>query len=498
MREKNHTKKVGKTGYPKSIQLDHLFFKVPAVIALVLLLSLSVSSQSEIQNRGFLSAEEIANFMGLTVEEVIEQLNAAIRSEEESLPPILVEITNASFDESSRILTVSGTLTNTKEVFQDNLIYALQLFRGERLSTEGNVFGGLEYVLSDEGNLNPLGPREKSSFEIQYSVSPQITSDNYFIKIDVLDDQYNGYGLDYTKTPTQLTGSNSFVIQLGGHVRTIYGETFFMGGPNITMDDTLSVILPLSKNTELAERITSGETYYIQGTAFTPDFDKELVYEYPKEELEIVDDKGTDVLMYPVKPWVGAKPGPYTLELMVYDENENPVMLEPAGVRLLIEGLTTRIYSAKTGKNEYKMGDSLSLNVLLTLWNPGEPKDALLEVSLKDRVDGKVFKAEKEIQIISGDIEYDFSDITVPYAIDVASVSIILRDSATSAVLHEYSIEPKYTTPPAPTTLSTVKSDEYPKEDLKERNKLFYAILAALAVIAISYATLKRRGGVNA
>jgi len=455
---------------------------------------------------------------------------ASVQQTIEFRPPFELNITSVSFDEGSRQLSVGVVAVNGENELHNNLYYVLSLYHGDELSYEGDVFKLLEYMVSYEGEFAAVGASETVDTVVLVNPSVRIPRGNYFLRLFVLDDRFSPYGSASTKKPVFLSGNNDSILPIRAFVRSPYGDALMMEGHNVTANDIQTIIIPLEENPSLAEKLAAGEEFYLGVSAFNTGRDRSLVHEYPQVKLVVDDEfsktwgghklawspvdvrltKGS-IVKYDVVPWEGIKPGPYDLELTTYDASGESVMLEPAIMRLLIEGFMARINGVTGEDGFYKKGESLNLRVSVTCWSTlGSStsgrvenaqshrdldhvhvvEDGLVEVILHSRGGRDDLSFTKEIELVSADdIGIDISDYSMPSDFLIESIEVVLRLESDGSVLDSYSL-----------SVADVDAHEYSPPVKRRPGVLqdafvFFSVLIVL--IFVVYVIIKRRGDGN-
>lgn len=406
--------------------------------------------------------------------------------------PLTIGVNSFSFEESSRLLTLELTLTNTKDDFYDNLVFSIELYHGDALAEEGYLFGPLDYIVTLEDQIGKIAPSETIDYTFRAVPPEEIPTGPYFFRFFIMDTRGNFYGLSYTDTAISLSGDGSFIYHMRGYVRTPYGNGLFLEGINVTGFDPVSVVMPVAENAELAGMIKAGQSFYMEAIAYPID-SNEPVHTYSKEELQISrDENGSEIMEYDLSPWVGISVGPYTIKMQVYDKDGKSIMLEPAYARLLIEGFHVRILDVSVGDSKYTAGQPLDLQAFLACWNSGEPREASVEVVLRGE-DGSEMAFEKDVELVSSNmLEIDFLDVDSSKKMTANVVEVRLMDKSTGELIDSYSkgikklVTPVTTQPQAPPGGSEV-------QDQPQQQVHLPLLLLAIAVLLIVVYMLKGR-----
>ena len=346
-------------------------------------------------------------------------------------PPLSVEILNVNFDEKTREIKVSASITNNQNTFTGDLQYMLELDKGEALAKEGFLFEPLDFITYGEGKIQSIAPFETIAKEIVYIPNSGIESGKYFFQLIVNNRENTRSGYDYTKEATILSGEGWYV---GGLVYTFLynNEKYFpLEGPLMKSDERAAISITLENNPKLNSKIIAGESYYgsvkiFELTSETP------VKEYQKTKLLITKDKeGRNIIKYDLIPWEGIKPSPYTVEMEIFDSNNRKVS-ETLSVRWWVEGFLARIRDVKTEANYYKAGEKFNLSIPITSLFYSKDQKAIVDLEIETS-SGEIIK-ESRTFLLGNNIIVDFSDMTMAKKGMLKSVSVVLKDEQTGKV----------------------------------------------------------------
>jgi len=330
-------------------------------------------------------------------------------------------------------LNLDYSIVNNRSVFIDNLEYRLEIYRGDKLATEGDLFSPLTYVTNTTGIVSKIAPSEVMTGKVSYILPPSLVSGNYFVRFVVSDREYKNIGLDYTKSPIALKGSGSFLGQIEASFRTSKGDDFLMAGQLIDKTETPSIVISLDKNVALKKALDSGLKYTAETKVFSLESDKP-VYEYSALPLVV----SGNIVKIDLKPWSGIKPFPYQVEVIIKN-NKGEVVANKIIARWWVQGFMARIGDVQTQTNFYKKNQKVDLNVetIAFEWTAGQQGtvEAVFEKS-----DGQLVSFSQDV-MLSELSQADFSEFEMPEKTMIKSLTLNFKDKANGEVFESKKIE---------------------------------------------------------
>jgi len=396
----------------------------------------------------FFSASYVKKFVekGKLEEKITE--NKAVKSEEKTAisqetpvdaTPLEVKILQASFNESSRQLNVEVSVENTSDLFADNLVYNLELHKGDALAPEGYLFEPLEFTVATSGKVEKFFPKESRIIQINYIPPASLESGNYFLRVGVNDKNAQIFGSNYTKQPVQLTGQGGFLGFLRGSLRNSYGNNGLEEGYATKKDETASLVFYLRDNEKLAKVIAEKNIFW-QAKIYSLNFNEKLVKEIQKEKVALLtEDDGLQFIKLDLNPsWEGIKAGPYKVVFALLDE-ENKLLTDEFPARWVIDGLFARISEITSDKNLYLRGEALDFKVAVVSSMDESSQKGVLEVQVVAQELETPLVLKKEFNL--DDVELDFSDQKAPQRLTLKTLQAYLKDATTGEILDEYQVE---------------------------------------------------------
>jgi hypothetical protein len=273
-------------------------------------------------------------------------------------PDVSVKLNGVAFN-GSQIL-IDATFSNKTNQYQDNLMYVIELYKGDRLSDSGPRFSTTQFMIAGTGDIDDLAPNEVITRNLEYTPPKTLESGNYFIRLLANDKQLSFQSVDYTKEPIALQGNGDFLSPIKAYFRTNHGDDMLMAGWASEVGEDTAIVIPLSENQELSQRISSGELLYAEAKVLAVDSSGETVLGYPEQRLFA---SGGNVIFELPYDDVLKKNGTHLVILNIL--NEEGESLREIFARWVVEVDFVRIQQIAVEKNVYKRGETLNMNVTL-------------------------------------------------------------------------------------------------------------------------------------
>ncbi len=354
-------------------------------------------------------------------------------SAQSSLAPLNVSISSLTVSTTTSEILLNYSVTNNRSVFADNLEYRLEMYRGDKLADEGNLFGSLEYVFNQTGLVNKIAPNEKIEESLKFIPASSVKAGNYFARFVVFDREYKNVGIDYTKSPIALKGSGSFLGQIEATFKTSKGDDFLMAGQLIDKAETPAIVISLDKNATLKKALDSGLKYTIEAKVFSLESDKP-VYEYQPMPLVV----SGNIVKIDLKPWSGIKPFPYQVEVLIKN-SKGEVVANKIVARWWVQGFMARIGDVKTQTNFYNKNQKVDLNVetIAFQWTAGQ--QGVVE-AVFEKSDGRVASFSQDV-MLSELSSVDFSEFKMPEKTMIKSLTLNFKDKTNGEIFESKKIE---------------------------------------------------------
>jgi len=361
---------------------------------------------------------------------------ASICSADSNRPPLTVSITEVST--TTIELNLNYSIINNRSTFIDNLEYRLEIYRGDKLATEGDLFSPLTYVTNTTGIVSKIAPNEVMTGKVSYILPPSLVSGNYFVRFVVSDREYKNIGLDYTKSPILLTGAGSFLGQIEAKFRTSKGDNFLMAGQLIDKTEMPAIVIFLDENPGLKQAMSAGKKFTAEIQVFSLESDQPVHKYESKPILSSTDKDGKKMIKLDLVPWSGIKPFPYQVELIIKD-GQGSVVANKIVARWWVDGFMARIGDIQTQNNFYKKNQKLDLNVNLISFQWQENQQAIVDVNF-EKPDGRLINFSKEVNLAES-YNLDFSDLKMPEKTMIQAVIVTFKDKASGEVYETKRVE---------------------------------------------------------
>lgn len=393
---------------------------IVAVVAYALFISFTLFSAQPVSGDSHTSSADISSSLreaGVAFTELKDQqLNA-------SVSPL-------SYDESNRKLSTYLSLANGYSFFLDTLTYNVELYTGNALKTEGDIFAGLELVKVYSGPVDEIGPGEQRVQEVTMTVPETVPSGNYFIRVVVVDNQYNVNGLTYSSNPVEISGTGELLPVQQAYVR-LDGENYgLFEGLLVAPDEVPTLIFPLNENPDLQAFVAAGHTLYAQGDVTHADDTSTPLR--PIERTALVQS-GSDLILSldELPPF---DPGTYSLQISFSNE-EDRLVLDTYTLRWFVEGFFARIQNIVSQKNVYESGAPIDLAVSLVSTNEADVP-VWIEATFTT-VDGDevTFSENGLLSPSTGGSLVAFSGHSFDKKTQVASVEVMVTNQADGSLL---------------------------------------------------------------
>ncbi len=376
----------------------------------------------------------------------------------DSMSPLKMKIRGEEiiYNSSNQEIIIPVNIKNNSSNFFDNLYYGIELYQGEALKEEGDLFGNLKYsggdivVLPKEGKS--IGPNEEVDFEIKYTHKNNLNSGKYFFKLALLSDLNSTltYSLDYSKIPFEITGL--FADNLGffdcylSDGKSVYSPS--MGVP-MEKGNYPEIIMALGNDQAVIAKIKeSAKKIYLE--AYHNEIIGEVVGSQASqpvfslsEPIAVNDGEKVEIgTTIKDKLNLDLNPGTYRIKAVLLDDKEKEIT-HACFLRYVVQGESARIGAINTSKGDYKKGETFDLKV--DVFGPADESEAKasLEVSLFDKNDQEIDKITKEEIILGAKAaKVDFSDKIFSKNVNIKKIGLKVKGS-NGDVLDERTFEYK-------------------------------------------------------
>lgn len=339
-----------------------------------------------------------------------------------------LSIEEVSYDSVERELQLETIISNLSGNYIDGLNYIVQIYRGENLLPEGDIFGQLEYIYESEGELPILAPSVVYSESLSIKIPNNIPTGSYFVKLIAHNNNATDFGLTYTQEAITLNGDGTIrqfedvylSDQAGSKIPT----------PVISDEDLpkLNLVLPTG--------FTYNEEDKILIKFFSSKYDREFVGEISselKDVAEFVEENNS--ISIPLTNKYFSSPGLYEMEVSLENKTDN-VVFSRAKVPLVYDGDYTYVYDIEVPSIEFEAESSLPISIGI-ISNTFKPVSIRLEVVSQK---GEEFSFTKDVTPEVGQVENYTFDELLDSAITAKEILVSVVDPSSGQVLDQHTI----------------------------------------------------------
>ena len=353
-------------------------------------------------------------------------LGQSVSAETLTGPAIDVQINQVQVDASTGRLIISVYLENQTSDFIGTVHNYLQIFRGEKLASEGDLFEPLTYYATVENTISELAPNELTSFDIVYNLPANFNPGSYFFKVASNDIEGNYSGLGYTDSPVEVAFGKGGMLSadVEYYFRTSNGDDAPMYGFEVPLTETPSILIQVAANSDLDKYLSKNKIYAAVSVShpFNPDA---ILHTYETQELRVKNDANLGrVLEYKLSPWEGMTGNTYQVKLAL-ENSRGESLMQPLKARWWVTGPIVRLSDILSQTNTYYAGDRLDVSVKYLAYNLSDASGYSLRLELTDVENKKLFYTKTALPVTDAVISFTNQAVKQDFVVSTINAAII-------------------------------------------------------------------------
>jgi hypothetical protein len=283
-------------------------------VMILLVVPFCVSAQESNSLDGVIPSEDIV--VGETMDD-----HPIVNQQVISKPPLDVSISNVHVDNAKHKLIMNLSVKNNTKEFVDGVVSYIELFKGDKLAEEGELFEPLEFVYYVKQDIDKFAPNQEIKKEIIYDV-PQLKSGKYFIRNIFEDSESEYFGITYTPEPIIIEGNGNFKGAINAYVKAPNDKLGMpMSGYPMDNDQYLEIVIKADgENKDFFDYIDNNEIY-TKIDVYALSMDNKFIKSFEKQRIKTTTFDNTRAVVLRVEPWDELATGSYNVVLQIFDKD---------------------------------------------------------------------------------------------------------------------------------------------------------------------------------